>query len=130
MQYRPTATELLDTIASLLADEVVDRLQGPVQHKVRVAANVAAILAREAELAPANAEREAILTRRLLDLPPNDSTPVLELRQRLADALRTGGLPGHDDDEIWGVLLQITRDDLAIAKPGHDSWTGDDGSAS
>jgi hypothetical protein len=126
MQYRPTATELLETIAALLADEVVDALHGPVQHKVRVAANVASILAREAEVAPANADREARLTRALLDLDGTDATPLAELRLRLATALRSGELPGRTDDEVWESLLQITRDDLTIAKPGHDSWTGDD----
>lgn len=130
MQYRPTASELLETIASLLADEVVDQLRGPVQHKVRVAANVASILAREAELAPGNAEREARLTRVLLDLPDHDSTPVLDLRRRLAEALRAGSLPSHGDDEVWEALLAITRDDLAIGKPGHDSWIGDHGGGS
>ena len=46
--------------------------------------------------------------------------------RRLADALRSGELPGRTDDEVWNALVQIARDDLSISKPGHDTWTGDD----
>jgi len=127
MQYRPTAAELLREIADLLENEVVDALGGPVQHKVRVAANLARILEQEVQRAPGNAERERAASLRLLGLAPEDPTPLADLRARLAQALRTGvGLaPDVDDAAAWEALVAITRDDLAIAKPGHDSWTGD-----
>ena len=41
MQYRPTAAELLRDISSLLSDEVLEQVSVEVQHKVRVAANIA-----------------------------------------------------------------------------------------
>lgn len=126
MQYRPTAAELLRDISALLSDEVLDQVSVEVQHKVRVAANIAQILEREVQLAGANAERELDTTRDLLGLPPSDAAPLAELRARLADALRAGELPGRSDDDVWHALVQIARDDLAISKPGHDSWTGDD----
>ena len=47
MQYRPTAAELLHDISALLSDEVLDQVSVAVQHKVRVAANIAQILERE-----------------------------------------------------------------------------------
>jgi hypothetical protein len=126
MQYRPTAAELLRDISSLLSDEVLDQVSVEIQHKVRVAANIAQILEREVALAAPNAARELSLTRTLLGLPADDPTPLGELRARLADAVRAGDLPGRSDDEVWNSLVQIARDDLAISKPGHDNWTGDD----
>ena len=126
MQYRPTAAELLRDISTLLSDEVLDQVSVEVQHKVRVAANIAQILEREVQLSGPNAQREFETTRDLLGVPAGDTAPLIELRARLADALRQGELPGRDDDEVWHALVQITRDDLAISKPGHDSWTGDD----
>ena len=125
MQYRPTAAELLTDIAQLLEQDVIDALSGPVQHKVRVAANLARILEREVTLAPANTARELATIQRLFDLGPDDPTPLPELRGRLAETLRQSELPGHDDNEVWLALVAITRDDLAIAKPTHDDWTGD-----
>lgn len=126
MQYRPTAAELLHDISALLSDEVLDQVSVEVQHKVRVAANIAQILEREVALAAPNAERELAVTRDLLGVPAGDTAPLTELRGRLADALRAGDLPGRSDDEVWNALVQIARDDLAISKPGHDGWTGDD----
>jgi hypothetical protein len=125
MQYRPSAAELLADIAALLDDEVIDAVDGPLQHRVRVAANLAHILARELSLASANAERERATIGVLLDLDDDDPTPLSERRARLAEVLRAGPLPGHHDAEVWSALVQITRDDLAISKPGHDRWTGD-----
>lgn len=126
MQYRPTAAELLHDISELLSEEVLAQVSVEVQHKVRVAANIAQILEREVALSGANAEREAEITRGLLGVPSSDPAPLNELRTRLADALRAGDLPGHSDDEVWNALVQIARDDLSISKPGHDNWTGDD----
>jgi hypothetical protein len=125
MQYRPTAAELLSAIAELLETEVIGAVSGPVQHKVRVAANLARILERESELGAAAADREARLTRRLLGKPDGDTTPAPVLRGELAAALRAGPAPGATDDETWAALMTITKDDLAIAKPGHDSWDGE-----
>lgn len=126
MQYRPTAAELLHDISELLSEEVLAQVSVEVQHKVRVAANIAQILEREVALSGPNALREAEITRDLLGVPSADPAPLTELRARLADALRAGELPARSDDEVWHALVQIARDDLAISKPGHDNWTGDD----
>ena len=50
MLDRPNASELLETIAELLGDEVLPATSGLLQHKVRVAANLCRILDREARL--------------------------------------------------------------------------------
>ena len=48
------------------------------------------------------------------------------LRNELASELRRGMA---DDDatntRVWHTLMAVVRDDLAIAKPGHDAWEGD-----
>ena len=125
MQYRPTAAELLDIMAELLEDEVIDAVSGPVQHKVRVAANLARILQREAELGPATDAQERTVIATLLGLDPSAAVPLTERRSDLANRLRHGDLPGVEDRAVWDALVAITRGDLAIAKPGHDNWTGD-----
>jgi hypothetical protein len=48
------------------------------------------------------------------------------LRVELAAELRRG----LADDEVinervWQTLMAVVRDDLTIAKPGHDAWDGD-----
>src|SRR5580765_6343423 len=101
MQYRPTAAELLADIADLLEQEVLPVVGGPVQHKVRVAANVARILEQEVTLAADNAVRERTVELHLLGLPDGDGTPLPELRARLAAALRAGDLSGRSEGEVW-----------------------------
>ena len=85
MQYRPTAGELLTDVASLLESEVIDAVSGPLQHQVRVAANLIRIVEREIRLGPAAAQDE----RHRLSLLLNDfkaELPVL----RTGLAIRRG----------------------------------------
>ncbi|MFC8525676.1 DUF6285 domain-containing protein [Nocardia sp. NPDC057227] len=98
MQYRPSARELLDDLAELLGEVLLPALPPELRHRARVGANLARILAREAELGPAAAERE----------------------QRALAAL-----PAGDEHAEWAALVEIARADLAIAKPGYDAWTGE-----
>src|SRR6187431_771870 len=126
MQPRPTAEEILRDVAALLDDVLVPALSGPAQHQARVAASLVGIVHREVQLSAGNdaAERDA-WTALLGDTAPPDAD-LLTLRQAAADALR-GGLADDPDTDVtvWPVLLQSTRADLAIVKPGHDSWDGD-----
>ena len=126
MQPRPTAEEILRDVAALLDDVLVPALSGPAQHQARVAASLVGIVHREVQFSAGNdaAERDA-WTELLGDTAPPDAD-LLTLRQAAADALR-GGLADDQgtDATVWPVLLQSTRADLAIVKPGHDSWDGD-----
>lgn len=110
MQDRPTAAELLDDIASLL-EELVPQLNGPSQHQVRVAANLARIVERELQLGPAAVERERDALRALL----GHDGPLDGLNAELSDRLRNGELHA----EALPVLLDVTRDKLAVNKPGY-----------
>jgi hypothetical protein len=119
VQYRPTASELLITIADLLDTEVLPALPPELQHKARVAANLARIIEREERLAPDAAGREREL---LVDLLGR-SGQLPELRADLASRLRAGTDPVFEV-AAWDVLVAIARDDLAIAKPVYDGWEG------
>ena len=122
MQPRPRADELLATVAEVLEREIVPALSGPAQHHARVAANLVAIVERELRLGPDASAREVETLRRLLGVADGG---LDELRTRLAGELRSGLA---DDParaaEIWPALMELVRDDLAICKPGHDSWDG------
>lgn len=120
MQYRPTTAELLGAIADLLDDEVLPAVPGAMQHKVRVAGNLARILLRETELGPGAIQREQDLLAGLL----GHAGELDALRAELAGRLRTGGEQSFEH-EAWLTLVAVARDDLAIAKPGHDSWEGE-----
>jgi hypothetical protein len=120
MQYRPTAAELLATIADLLEDEVLGAVPPALQHKVRVAGNLCRILEREWALTPAAAAKETALWADLL----GHEGDLLALRTELAERLRSGDVDASFERRAWDAIVAVTRDDLAIAKPGHDAWEG------
>ncbi|MDA2945364.1 MAG: DUF6285 domain-containing protein [Actinomycetota bacterium] len=117
MHQPPSAAELLRTVAATLTDEAVPALSGPVQHRVRVAANIVEIVARECELDEGLRERETALLAAIAGT--DDATEV-------AAALRAGAADDPvEHDRIRDLLLEIVRGDLSIAKPGYDGWDGD-----
>jgi hypothetical protein len=120
MQYRPTAEELLDAIADLLGQEVLDAVPPHLTHRIRVSENLLRILQREVAQGPEADRREV---ERLTGLLGHDGT-LLDLRSELADRLRTSDDEAFDK-QAWEALVAITRADLAIAKPGHDAWEGE-----
>lgn len=117
MHDRPTAAELLREIADLLEHDVLAAVSGPLQHNVRVAANLARIVQRELELAPEADARERALLRELLGL---DGTAA-ELNTLLAERLRAGN-DATLARAAWPLLVEINRDKLAVTKPGHDAY--------
>jgi len=119
MQYRPTAEELLTSIAELLEDELLPVLPEELKHKCRVAANLARILEREERLGPGAAAREHD---RLVGVLGSDGD-VAVLAAELAQRVRSDDDPAFQK-RAWESLVATARDDLAIAKPGHDSWEG------
>ncbi len=118
MQFAPSAAELAAAIARLLDEQVVGAVPAHLQHSVRVAGHLASLLEREARLGPANAAREHQVLKDLLGAEVPD--PNAKVAARISET---------DDPEFeqraWATLVEITRGDLAIAKPGHDSWEGE-----
>jgi hypothetical protein len=119
MQYEPSAAELLAAIAELLDDELMPALPDALKHKCRVAGNLARILEREQRLGPDSSGRERERLRALV----GDSGDARELSRRLAERIKTDDDPAFQQ-RAWDALVAIARDDLAIAKPGHDAWEG------
>jgi hypothetical protein len=121
MQYQPSAGQLLSAIAELLEDELLPALPDGLKHKCRVAANLARILEREEVLGPDAAARER---ERLVALVGHDGGgDTVELARQAAERIRSDDDPGLQR-RGWDALVAICRDDLAIAKPGHDAWEG------
>lgn len=124
MQYRPTAEEFLDAIGDLLRDEIIEAVPDALRHRVRVAENVSRILAREQRLGPDLSEHECDILTALLDRPAETDPDIRSMRVELSERLRTSDDTDFDR-AAWEALVAITRDDLAVAKPGHDSWEGE-----
>ncbi|MGK8520212.1 DUF6285 domain-containing protein [Nocardia asteroides] len=98
MQNRPSAAELLESLAELLEQTLLPALPAELRHKARVGANLARIVRREIESGPAAVEEERALL---------------------------AAVPDGDDDRLWAALVSVVRADLAIAKPGYDAWAGE-----
>jgi hypothetical protein len=120
MQDRPTASELLGTIAGLLETQVLDATQGALRHSVRVAGNLCRVLEREAEAGAALERREVELLAEVLGESPA-GRDALTLSRALAeqlDASRDRAL----EKRAHAALVLIVRGKLSIAKPGHDAY--------
>ena len=124
MQDRPDAHELLEALAGWLAGELAPRVARDERFGVRVAANVAAIVAREIEPgAPGEgAERERM--ERLLALAGESAgggEDARALQRRAARSIRAGRV-----DERWiealGLVRESVREKLAVARPGYDAF--------
>ncbi len=118
MQFLPAAPELLGAIATLLEDKVLAAVPADLQHQVRVAAHLSRLLEREARLGPEAASRERELVTALLGQPADD--PAAALAERLAG----DDVDAEFEARAWETLVEVTRADLAICKPGHDRWEG------
>ncbi len=103
---RPTAAELVDAVRELLTDEVLDAVDGRLRFQVRVAANALAMVGREIDLGPAQAEAHAA---RLATLGMADDAALVA-------AIRSGAM---DDrwDEVTAVVRAAVIDKLAVSNP-------------
>jgi hypothetical protein len=120
MQDRPTASELLGTIADLLEGDALAATRGGLQHQLRVAGNLCRILEREARLGLDSEAREVALLAGVLGEEPA-GRDALTLSRTLAERLDAGADPALER-RAWRALALIVRGKLAIAKPGHDAW--------
>jgi uncharacterized protein DUF6285 len=124
MQDRPDAHELLGQLAAWLATDLIEHVPREQRFGVRVAANVAAICAREvAPGAPSAAEEAARMTR-LLELAGEDAggeTDARELQRRAAAAIRAGKLDGQAG-AARELLRDAVRAKLEVARPGYATF--------
>jgi hypothetical protein len=120
MQDRPTASELLGTIAEVLEKQVLDVTQGGLRHQVRVAGNLCRILEREAETGEALDRREVELLAAALGEAPA-GRDALGLTRALVERLDAGEDRALEK-RAHAALVEIVRGKLSIAKPGHDAY--------
>jgi hypothetical protein len=127
MQDRPDAHELLGQLAAWLATDLLEHVPREQRFGVRVAANVAAICARELAPGAPSAAEEAQRMARLLELAGDEADAragARELQRRAAAAIRDGRL-----DEDLPAALELVRDSvrakLEVARPGYAAWEDD-----
>jgi hypothetical protein len=116
MQDRPTAAELLDSLAEYLFAELRPEVPREQRFKVLVAANLCAVVAREIRAAEEPDAQDLELFNELLGDRHGDArSAAAELSRRL----RSGEL---DDrlDELAPRLEEHVRRKLEIARPGYD----------
>jgi hypothetical protein len=117
MQDRPTAPELLESVAEYLVGELRPEVPREQRFKVLVAANVCAVVAREIRAGDAPDREDLALFSELLGSEADD---VHAAAAELSRRLRTGEL---DDriDELAPRLEEHVRRKLEIARPGYDA---------
>jgi aminoglycoside phosphotransferase (APT) family kinase protein len=103
---RPTQVELAEAVEEFLRDEVMPGTSGRLSFMARVAANVVAMVGREAALGPAQAERRTSELR----------AAGVGSEAELASAIAAGSF---DDrlDELHELLASGVADKLAVANP-------------
>jgi hypothetical protein len=116
MQNRPSAPELLDSVAEYLFAELRPEVPREQRFKVLVAANVCAVVARELRAGEEPDREDLELFNELLGEKSED---VHAAAAELSKRIRSGEL---DDriDELIPRLEEHLRRKLAIARPGYD----------
>jgi hypothetical protein len=116
MQDRPTAPELLDSVAEYLFAELRPQVPAEQRFKVLVAVNVCAIVAREIRSGEGPDREDLDLFGELLGKEVEDThSAAAELSERI----RAGEL---DDriDELAPRLAEHVKRKLEIARPGYE----------
>jgi hypothetical protein len=116
MQDRPTAPELLDSVAEYLFAELRPEVAREQRFKVLVAANLCAVVAREIRAGDQPDREDLALFGELLG---HDVEDARDAAAELSRRLRSGEL---DDriDELAPRLEEHVRRKLEIARPGYD----------
>jgi hypothetical protein len=116
MHDRPTADELLDSVAEYLFAELRPEVSREQRFKVLVAANVCAIVAREIRAGERPDREDLALFGELLG---KDVEDVHAAASELSERIRSGEL---DDriEELAPRLEEHVRRKLEIARPGYE----------
>jgi hypothetical protein len=116
-QDRPTAPELLDSVAEYLFGELRPEVPREQRFKVLVAANVCAVVAREIR---AGDEPDAEDLELFNELLGGETSDVHAAAAELSRRLRAGELDERID-ELAPRLEEHVRRRLEIARPGYDA---------
>ncbi|MBF6247123.1 hypothetical protein IU471_26625, partial [Nocardia elegans] len=107
MQNRPSAAELLESLAELLEDTLLPALPPALQHRARVGANLARIVRREVELGPQAAERERAL---LAAVPASLAAEVARVLIRAGDHVTLSRVVGAVPEQVLRAALPLAED--------------------
>src|SRR5882762_7937124 len=102
MQDRPDAEELGAALARFLLEQVRPAVPRELRFQLLVAANTAAILAREAAVGETAVADEQARLARLLGEPRGDARAA---QRQLADAIRAGAM-----DDRWEEAVEVVRE--------------------
>jgi hypothetical protein len=116
MQDRPTAAELLDSVAEYLFAELRPEVAREQRFKVLVAANVCAVVAREIRAGETPDRDDLALFGELLGKEVDD---VHVAAAELSERIRSGDLDDRIDD-LTPRLAEHVRRKLEIARPGYE----------
>jgi Domain of unknown function (DUF6285) len=115
MQDRPTAPELLESVAEYLFGELRPEVPREQRFKVLVAANVCAVVAREIRAGEEPDRQDLELFSELLG---EDVDDVRAAAAELSRRLRSGELDERID-ELGPRLEEHVRRQIEIARPGY-----------
>jgi uncharacterized protein DUF6285 len=124
MQDRPTAPELLDSLAEYLVGELRPEAPAEQRFKVLVAANLCAVVARELRAGEDPSAADAALFRSLLGMPAaeiarGEADAAAEgLATELSARIRAGDLDDRLPELIEALRGHVKRK-LDIARPGY-----------
>jgi hypothetical protein len=121
MQDRPEAEELAAALARFLLEEVRPAVPRELRFQLLVAANTAAILAREAAVGETAVADERARLARLLGEPLGDTRAA---QRQFADTIRAGAMDDRWEEAVE-VLRESVRAKLAVAHPGYDGLADD-----
>ena len=119
MQDQPSAPELLDALAEYLVGELRPQVPAEQRFKVLVAANLAAVVARELRAGSEPSAEDAALFEALLgEQSQSASDEASRLAAELSAEIRAGAF---DDrlDELTAALRGHVQRKLDIARPGY-----------
>jgi hypothetical protein len=116
MQDRPTAPELLDSVAEYLFAELRPEVPREQRFKVLVAANVCAVVAREIRAGEEPDREDLELFNEILG---EESADIHAAAAELSRRLREGELDARID-ELAPRLEEHVRRKLEVARPGYD----------
>ena len=114
----PNVEELMVSVRDFLRTEVMASTEGRANFLSRVAANSLDIVLRELDLGPPHREGEGV---RLQALLATEETDLMELRQRLIVALRSGSI-GLDHNAVQEHLRTTVVNQVAIDQPSYSGY--------
>lgn len=114
----PSPLELLQVVSDCLNNDIAPALDDKsLQFKLKIAANVLAIVGREIALLPESSERDRA---QLATLLGEDGT-LAQLAQRMNAAIAAGEFDGRDDELLAGLQAICLRQ-VAVDNPKYSTY--------